>query len=105
MTATMIPTVGRKVYFFRDKLQREPHDATIIKVYSPPDHATHFTCVNLLVVDPDTGVTRLETNMQSQPAGTPWAHFEWMPYQVNQALKSAREDAAAQPSASLIPGL
>jgi hypothetical protein len=98
----IIPTVGRKVWFFENASQVEPWDATVIKVchqYTPADESgspTYIqvadcptTPVNLLVTHPDLGVQSLVTNVTAGDSGSPYQHYRWMPYQQAQAAKSA----------------
>lgn len=85
----IIPTVGRKVYFFANDTQEEPHDATIIKVHAKKEHATPTTAVNLLVINPDTGEVSLHTSVVAHDEPQPFQHYRWMDYQKQQAKKSA----------------
>jgi hypothetical protein len=85
---TIVPTVGRKVWFYNSQDQTDPIDATVIKVWAPPAHAKPDMCVNLLVVDPDTGATRCEHSVQVGDEKTAGRHYRWMPYQRLVAAKS-----------------
>jgi len=94
MTATIKPTVGRKVWFFPGtgpignfKLSEQPMDATIIHVWGD-------TCVNLFVVDHKGGKhfvssAYLNSNPESRPTYGCW---EWMPYRVGQAAKAEKTE-------------
>lgn len=84
---TIIPTVGRKVYFYNDEKQAEPHDATIIKVWASPDQAQPQSAVNLRVTHPLTGESYLVTSSVAYDTPQPWPHYRWMPYQVGQAAQ------------------
>lgn len=83
--ATIIPTVGRVVWFFENDQQAEPKAAIVAKVWNS-------AMVNLMVVEesgttrPVTSVTLLEENEQPQ-AGNFFA--KWMPYQIGQAKKDS----------------
>lgn len=83
----IIPTVGRKVYFYEDDKQVDPIDATIIKVWSPRETAHPQTAVNLLVIDPFSGEGSLRTSMVAQDEPQPFPHYRWMDYQKHQAAK------------------
>lgn len=85
----IIPTVSRKVYFFENDQQTEPHDATIIKVHAPKELATPTTSVNLLVINPDTGEGTLRTSVVAYDEPQPFPHYRWMDYQKHQAQKAA----------------
>lgn len=91
----IIPTVGRKVYFFQDDQQQEPCDATIIKVWAAPDQAQPETVVNLLVINPITGEGTMQHSIGASEVPVASAHYRWMPYQVS---KSAEEKAKPQGS-------
>lgn len=85
MTTPIIPTVGRKVWFFEYGGQAEPIDATIIKVWGNYPTA----CVNLDVVDPLTGEHRFVASvMVGNETSVGW-HYRWMPYQQGQAAEEA----------------
>lgn len=83
------PTVGRKVYFFADDKQIEPHDATIIKVHGLKEDAMPTTAVNLLVINPDTGEGALRTSVVAYDEPQPFPHYRWMNYQKYQAARTA----------------
>jgi hypothetical protein len=100
MSKLITPTVGRKVYYYEDDKQAEPHDATIIKVWSPADQANPFSAVNLRVTDPLSGATRLETSVVASAVPVPHPHYRWMPYQVGQAAKT--EEAEKQASSVVV---
>lgn len=85
----IIPTVGRKVYFFENDLQTEPHDATIIKVHAPKESATPTTTVNLLVIHPDTGEGQFRSSVVASDEAQPFPHYRWMDYQKHQAARTA----------------
>ncbi len=82
MTAsTIIPTVGRKVWFYEHIDQEAPIDATIIKVWGN----TPAAAVNLLCVDPNTGQTYLRSSVMVGDESTSGRHYRWMPFQKGQA--------------------
>lgn len=90
--ATIIPTVGRKVWFFEDGSQVEPIDATVIKVWESEvwasvERATPQTAVNLDCVDPLTGQHYLRSSVIVSDVPIAGRHFRWMPYQLAQAAK------------------
>jgi len=85
----IIPTVGRKVYYYADESQAAPIDATIIKVHGTPASSTPYTSVNLRVTDPDTAVSRLEASVQAGDEHTDGRHYRWMKYQLGQAAKQS----------------
>jgi len=87
LDVTITPTVGRKVYFYADDTQVDPHDATVIKVHAPAYQASAFTPVNLLVIDPDDGSGTCHTHVPHSPVPVPYPHYRWMPYQYQQAAK------------------
>lgn len=95
---SIIPTIGRKVYFY-DQMPEgdhsgmarysndQPFDATVIYVWGP-------SCVSLRVTD-HAGVTHVRTSVPLRDPGEGDAHGKeytatWMPYQVGQA-KAAPE--------------
>lgn len=89
--STITPTVGRKVWFYKDDMQAEPHDATVIKVWGDGPKAA----VNLDVVDPNTGVHTCQHSIVVGDETTTWPHYRWMPYQQGQAKAQAEKAAAA----------
>jgi hypothetical protein len=91
---SIVPSVGRKVWFYAYEGQLEPADATVIKVMPPPGkEPAPDTPVNLLVVNPDSGETRLEAYVHAGSEQSFGRHYRWMPYQKGQAAKA--EAAAA----------
>lgn len=86
------PTVSRKVWFFENGQQLEPHDATIIKVHGTTPQAA----VNLDVVHPDTGQHMLRTSVVVGDETTAGTHYRWMPYQKGQAAKDANASLSAE---------
>lgn len=80
-----IPTVGRKVWYFPDHVTAEPQDATIIKVTDVEGAGAENALCNLFVISP-LGQTSLVTDVQAfeDDAPSPYPHFRWMPYQVQQ---------------------
>lgn len=94
MPTPIVPTVGRKVWFYKNAQQVEPIDATVIKVHAPDSEATPHTAVNLATFDPDTGdlgfVQSVAFHERTDP---PFQnpHYSWMPYQAKQADKAATE--------------
>ena len=89
--STILPTVGRKVWFRRNGAYKEgmvelgsttPMDATVVYVWEPDmvnllvtDHVgNQFQINNVTLVTPD------------HPGVTHW-YCEWMPYQIGQAKK------------------
>lgn len=91
--SNIIPTVGRRVWFYENGLQEDPFDAGIIKVlavgFADPLPASSTTPVNLDVCDPDTGVHHIERNVNVGDDTTEGRHYRWMPYQQGQTAKSA----------------
>lgn len=93
--STIVPTIGRKVYFYDQAPERssaqmqryddkQPMDATVIYVWGP-------TCVNLRVTD-HAGVTHTRTSVPLRDPSDIDCHgveyfATWMPYQVGQAKK------------------
>lgn len=88
MSVTITPTVGRKVYFFADDAQAEPHDATVIKVHAPAHQANPFTLVNLAVTNPE-GEQSVHYSVPCSPNRVPYQHFRWMDYQLAQTAKQS----------------
>lgn len=84
----IIPTVGRRVWFYRDQFQLEPIDAGIIKVHDTSETLGPLTPVNLDVCDPDTGHHSIERFVQPGDESTTMPHYRWMPYQKGQAAKA-----------------
>ena len=85
--AGIVPTVGRKVWFYEDNQQAEPHVATVIKVWG----SSPYAAVNLDVVDPYSGGRQLRTSVVVGDETTKHPHYRWMPYQQGQAAKQAAE--------------
>jgi len=100
MSVTITPTVGRKVYFFADAEQFEPHDATIIKVCAPHWQANPFTLVNLFVIDPE-GEQSTVFNVPCSPTPVPYPHFRWMDYQLKQAESPRKANSQDVPQVDL----
>lgn len=92
MSLIIPPTVGRKVYFYVNAAQRQPFDATIIRVALPPEEVQPETLCNLNYVDPDTGATTFVRDVQASEDPVDVPHFRWMPTQVGQATYNARQD-------------
>jgi hypothetical protein len=90
MSTIMIPTVGRKVYFYADKNQRDPIDATIIKVWDPAHMARPESAVNLAIVDPFTAAVTLKASVSVGNENTPYSHYRWMDYQIKAAKAAAQ---------------
>ena len=88
------PSVGRKVWFYLDDKQKEPIDATVVKVWDPTDQAHPDSAVNLDTVDPDTGMHILRTSVRVGDETTPYFHYRWMPYQQSAAAKQTAEASA-----------
>lgn len=76
---TIVPTVGRKVWFYMDSLQQEPLDATIVRVFGDTPEA----CVNLHVRAANSSHTIFESSVRVGDINTPHRHYRWMPYQLN----------------------
>ena len=85
------PTVGRKVWFYLNADQREPIDATVIKVLG----VGPLAAVNLDTVDPDTGAHRCEHSVVVGDETTTGRCYRWMPYQQGQAAKATALPANA----------
>lgn len=97
MTTLITPTVGRKVWFYKNAQQVEPIDATVIKVHASAAEATPHSAVNLVMFEPDTGAQKfIEAVAFHERTDPPFpnAHYCWMPYQAKQAEKAATETAA-----------
>lgn len=79
------PTIGRKVWFWRDGIDRskvQPEDATVCYVHGD-------SMVNLRVTE-HNGVSRSEVEVSlRQPNDPEWSgrFCEWMPFQKGQAAK------------------
>jgi hypothetical protein len=86
----IVPTVGRKVWFYRSAAQVAPIDATVIAVHATPEHAHPGTACNLFCVDPD-GRTFTMSSVCAADEPVDHPHFRWMPYQQTQAAKQATE--------------
>jgi hypothetical protein len=95
MSARITPTVGRKVYAFNNMHQKEPWDATIVKVWGDGDDPDAL--VNLHVSDPSSGIVFFWSSVKVGDEFTIGAHYRWMDYQQKQADKAA---AAAEAAAS-----
>lgn len=103
---SIIPTVGRKVWYFSntDK-QTDPWDATVIKIARPepdengcrPPDDSH-TPVNLLVTNPDTGGQLFEPGVVAGDENTTGRHYRWMPYQRQQAEKAGSQPIGIPPA-------
>ena len=85
------PTIGRKVWFWPKKdtqhavIQGQPHDATIVGVWSD-------TCVNLACRDANGTPYAITSVLLYQEGGGPRPDFyfaEWMPFQQGQAKRHA----------------
>lgn len=82
----IVPTVGRKVYYYEDSSQLEPIDGTIVRVFEP-ESAHPDSLVNVYIVEPG-GNTRLIPQIQCQPEGFNGPHYRWMPYQLAQVQEA-----------------
>ncbi len=80
----IVPTVGRKVWFYQHGSETEPTDATVIKVWGDGPEAA----VNLDVVDPYSGEHRCERSVCVGDESTLSRHYRWMPYQIATAKKA-----------------
>lgn len=81
----IVPTVGRKVWFYNDPLQVEPLDATIVRVFgNTPD-----ACVNLHVKAANTANSWVETSVQVGDMNSLGRHYRWMPYQQAKAKEDS----------------
>lgn len=87
MPTPIIPSVGRKVWYYSHAQQAEPIDATVIKVHDAAAVATPTSPVNLLVIDPDTGATvfRPYIVFHDDSEGFEGERYTWMPYQTKVA--------------------
>lgn len=96
MPTPIIPTVGRKVWYYSHGNQAEPIDATVIKVHDDegdgtvPVGKTPNSPVNLLAIDPDTGALHFRPRITHHADDEGWQgeRFAWMPYQTAQAAKA-----------------
>lgn len=89
MSTPIIPTVGRKVYYYADQHQMEPIDATIIKVWDPAHMARPESAVNLAIIDPMTGFVSLKASLSIGNENSRHAHYRWMPFQLQTAAAKA----------------
>lgn len=89
MSTPIVPTVGRKVWFYNSNQQQQPYDATVIATDFEGDKwaGTATAIVRLFVIDPN-GLTRT-VDVQLGDETTEDQHYRWMPYQVAQAQKDA----------------
>jgi hypothetical protein len=79
----IVPTVGRKVWYFKSPAQVDPWDATVIGVCGDaPDAA-----VSLFVISP-TGNTFTVHGLTVGDGGSAGQHYRWMPYQKEQAARA-----------------
>ena len=85
--SAITPSVGRKVWFFRDDQQVEPIDATVVKVWASPEQAHPLTAVNLDCVDPLTGQHFFVPSVVASEEPVANQHYRWMPYQKQVAAK------------------
>lgn len=97
----ILPSVGRKVWYYESADQTEPFDGTIVKVTAQAgEEVTSQTPCNIFVVEPG-GFTRTATGIQASLDPVAKQHYCWMPYQLAQAGKKAPEageDAEASKS-------
>lgn len=118
----IVPTVGRKIYFYPDaggiadktitRIDEQPIDATVVYVH-PKAEADPHHLVNLRLTD-HTGFMHFCGKVPLVQDGSivKGACAQWMPYQVGQAAKNAdapavastgsSSDASATPSAQKI---
>lgn len=84
----IVPSVGRKVWYYEDASQVEPIDGTIVRVMpsEEPPHANSL--VNVFIVEPG-GNTRLIPQIAVGEEGWNIPHYRWMPYQMSQAVAAA----------------
>lgn len=87
----IIPSVGRKVWFYRNTSQQDPFDATVISVHDTEPHAG--TPVNLYVIDPG-GSVEVHKGIVVGQDGDDFPHYRWMPYQQTQQAEADAEAAA-----------
>jgi hypothetical protein len=87
--ARIIPTVGRKVWFYGTPEQAEPFDATVIAVREDGLASGPDAFCNLYVIN-DGGSVEVHKNVQVHELGAPefFPCFRWMPYQKQQAEKA-----------------
>jgi hypothetical protein len=86
---SIVPTVGRKVWFYLDGLQQEPLDATIVRVFGDTPQA----CVNLHINAANSAHVIFESSVQVGDINTKHRHFRWMPYQQAKAKEEAAPTA------------
>jgi hypothetical protein len=101
MAHPIVPSVGRKVWFYYDATQDRPFDATIIAV----DGDKPDSRVTVYVID-DGGSVSVHKGLTAGDDKTRGVHYRWMPYQQDQAAKAAAAEAAepaAKPNKSLPP--
>lgn len=91
-TLTIVPSVGRKVWFYEHAAQEQPFDATVIAVLDAPDVATVTSPCRLSVTHGEDGhfYTMQHVVASAEPIDEP--HFRWMPYQAAQAKKPDSAD-------------
>lgn len=96
MSLTITPTVGRKVWFYRDDKQVEPFDATVIKVHADEGAADPNVPCTLYVID-DGGSVEVHKGVEASEVPIAEPHFRWMPYQQKQAEKEGSVSSTAKP--------
>ncbi len=74
------PSVGRKVWFYKNANQAEPWDATVIAINSDEGPQSEVT---LFVVSPIGRTFTSRCRVSDDPIDQP--HYRWMPYQKWQA--------------------
>lgn len=90
MATPIIPTVGRKVWFYGSAGQLVPYDATVIAVREYDDARGPDALCNLYVIN-DGGSVEVHKDVQCHVEGAPefFPCYRWMPYQQAQAEKTA----------------
>ncbi len=83
---SIIPTVGRKVWYYEDANQAEPIDGTIVRVCHDGDEVTPTTPCNVFIVEPG-GNTRLIPRISASDEAANVPHYRWMPYQQAKAAE------------------
>ncbi len=89
----IVPTIGRKVWFWEHapKDGEQPLDATIVYVWSA-------RLVNLFVVDHDgrpSARTSVPLLQDADPKPAAGMYAEWMGYQLGQAARTEQAEARA----------
>lgn len=90
----IVPSVGRKVWYYEDASQSEPIDGTIVRLM-PSDQPPHAdSLVNVYIVEPG-GNTRLIPMISVGDESTNVPHYRWMPYQLAEAASRTIPATAA----------